>query len=129
VRNFIEVEFYISWDFPKFNSFQIFNSYMGKITIVHCEMHNKILHKLGFPKFNSFQIFTSYMGKVTIVHCEMHNKKIQTSTSTEQNINPLNTELNPICHLLALLGGATIVVVSRLRVKHHLPSNLIHDFL
>jgi hypothetical protein len=33
------------------------------------------------------------------------------------NINPLNAELNPICHLLALLGGATIVVVSRLRVK------------
>ena len=32
--------------------------------------------------------------------------------------NPLNAELNPICHLLALLGGATIVVVSRLRVKH-----------
>ena len=31
--------------------------------------------------------------------------------------NPLNTELNPICHLLALLGCATIVVVSRLRVK------------
>ena len=28
----------------------------------------------------------------------------------------LNAELNPICHLLALLGGATIVVVSRLRV-------------
>jgi hypothetical protein len=33
-------------------------------------------------------------------------------------INPLNAELNPTCHLLALLGGATIVVVSRLRVKH-----------
>jgi hypothetical protein len=31
--------------------------------------------------------------------------------------NPLNAELNPICHLLALLGGATIAVVSRLRVK------------
>ena len=30
----------------------------------------------------------------------------------------LNAELNPICHLLALLGGATIVVVSRLRVKY-----------
>jgi hypothetical protein len=37
---------------------------------------------------------------------------------TEDRIfNPLNAELNPICHLLALLGGATIVVVSRLRVK------------
>ena len=31
--------------------------------------------------------------------------------------NPLNAELNPICHFLALLGGATIVVVSRLRVN------------
>jgi hypothetical protein len=30
-------------------------------------------------------------------------------------VNPLNAELNPICRLLALLGGATIVVVSRLR--------------
>ena len=29
-------------------------------------------------------------------------------------INPLNAELNPICHFLALLGSATIVVVSRL---------------
>ena len=27
------------------------------------------------------------------------------------HFNPLNSELNPICHLLALLGGATIVVV------------------
>ena len=32
-------------------------------------------------------------------------------------INPLNAELNPICHLQALLGGVTVVVVSRLRVK------------
>src|SRR5215471_8664333 len=36
---------------------------------------------------------------------------------------PLNAELNPTCHLLALLGGATIVVISRLSVKqlHTLP--------
>ena len=34
-------------------------------------------------------------------------------------INPSNAKLNPICHLLALLGGATIVVVSRLRVEVH----------
>jgi hypothetical protein len=32
-------------------------------------------------------------------------------------LNPLNAELNPICHLLALLGSATIIVISRLRVK------------
>jgi hypothetical protein len=33
------------------------------------------------------------------------------------SLNPLNAELNPICHLLSLLGDATIVIVSRLRVN------------
>jgi hypothetical protein len=33
------------------------------------------------------------------------------------NINPLNAELNPICHLLALLGAYLILNVSRIRVK------------
>ena len=32
-------------------------------------------------------------------------------------INPLNAELNPICHLLALLGAHHILHVSRVRVK------------
>jgi hypothetical protein len=31
-------------------------------------------------------------------------------------INPLNAELNPICHLLALLGAHLIFHVSRIRV-------------
>ena len=31
--------------------------------------------------------------------------------------NPLNTKLNPICHLLALLGAHHILHVSRIRVK------------
>ena len=31
--------------------------------------------------------------------------------------NPLNTELNPICHLLVLLGAHHILHVSRIRVK------------
>ena len=34
------------------------------------------------------------------------------------NINPLKTQLNPICHMLALLGVHHILHVSRLRVKH-----------
>ena len=44
---------------------------------------------------------------------------LTTQQETEQLmfLNPLNAELNPICHLLALLGGATILVVSRVRVK------------
>jgi hypothetical protein len=31
--------------------------------------------------------------------------------------NPLNTELNPICHLLALLGAHHILHVGRIRVN------------
>jgi hypothetical protein len=32
--------------------------------------------------------------------------------------NPSNAELNPICHLLALLGAHHILHVSRIRVKY-----------
>jgi len=32
-------------------------------------------------------------------------------------INPLNAELNPVCHLMALLGAHHIFHVSGLRVK------------
>jgi hypothetical protein len=32
-------------------------------------------------------------------------------------INPLKVELNPICHLLAILGAHLIFHVSRIRVK------------
>jgi hypothetical protein len=65
------------------------------------------------------------VGKVLMHRCYLLYKEKQ---NTYLNIiiysqtflcyfNPLNAELNPICHLLALLGGATIVVISRLRVK------------
>jgi len=37
------------------------------------------------------------------------------------DFNPLNAELNPICHLLALLGARHILHVRRIRVnaKYH----------
>jgi len=35
-----------------------------------------------------------------------------------QEFNPLNTELNPISHLLVLLGAHPILHISRIRVKH-----------
>jgi hypothetical protein len=37
---------------------------------------------------------------------------------TQLTFNPLNTKLNPICHLLALLEAHHILHVSRVRVKH-----------
>jgi len=46
-----------------------------------------------------------------------HSWTVGKGFSSKFRFNPLNAELNPICYLLALLRGATIVVVSRLRVK------------
>jgi len=42
-------------------------------------------------------------------------------------INPLNAKLNPICHLLALLGVHNILHVSRVRVKQ--PTMLRFDVI
>ena len=41
----------------------------------------------------------------------------QTAIISLYSINPLNAELNPICHLLALLGAHHILHVSRIRVN------------
>jgi hypothetical protein len=54
-------------------------------------------------------------------HCVMMARN---ASITHKNglFNPLNAELNPICHLLALLGVHHILHVSRVRVKvtkHH----------
>jgi hypothetical protein len=38
--------------------------------------------------------------------------------------SPLNAQLNPICHLLALLGAHHILHVSRIRVKDFVPDKL-----
>jgi hypothetical protein len=38
--------------------------------------------------------------------------------------NPLNTEFNPICHLLALLGAHHILHISRIRIIKPLHQNL-----
>ena len=37
--------------------------------------------------------------------------------ATENYVNPLNPELNPICYLLALLGAHHFLHISRIRVK------------
>ena len=41
--------------------------------------------------------------------------------NVRRQINPLNAVLNPICHLLALLGAHHILHVSRIRVKDKHP--------
>ena len=43
--------------------------------------------------------------------------RISETEATLRSFNPLNAELNPICHLLALLGAHHILHVSRIRVN------------
>jgi len=43
----------------------------------------------------------------------------------ETLINPLNAELNLICHLLALLGARHILHVSRIRVNVRMPEKVM----
>ena len=42
-------------------------------------------------------------------------------------VNPLNAELNPISHLLALLGVHPIFHISKVRVKLLVDFNLMYD--
>ena len=44
-------------------------------------------------------------------------KMKQQQSKEKKHINPLNAQLNPICHLLALLGVHHILHVSRISVK------------
>jgi hypothetical protein len=55
-----------------------------------------------------------------LIGCFIRSLIVETASFVGVAINPLNAELNPICHLLALLRCATIVVVSRLRVNGHI---------
>jgi hypothetical protein len=43
--------------------------------------------------------------------------RIQRNLSSTLGINPLNAELKPICHMLALLGAHPVLHVSRKRVN------------
>jgi hypothetical protein len=43
------------------------------------------------------------------------------------HFNPLNVKLNPIFHLLALLGAHPILHISRISVKDHIPKDVVHE--
>jgi hypothetical protein len=77
-----------------------------------------------FARRHSVSLGLSETSVRRIFHKDLHfyPYKIQVTHALHERdyvkrVNPLNAELNPTCHLLALLGGSTIVVVSRLRVN------------
>ena len=54
---------------------------------------------------------------VTLIIFTQDKNKPKSRRADIRTFNLLNAELNPICHLLALLGAHHILHVSRIRVK------------
>jgi hypothetical protein len=64
--------------------------------------------------------FSSFgVGEVVLIphHVSCYESKALNWNDTLVRINPLNAELNPICHLLILLGARPILHIRRLRIK------------
>jgi hypothetical protein len=81
----------------------------------------KLLCNLAFPALMSCVIFMWVGGALGMMKKEL-NILEQVPNFTKayisyESVNPLNAELNPICHLLALLGAHPILHISRIRVK------------
>ena len=73
-----------------------------KITLIYCD-----------PEYEGRNVLHKAISICeTASCCNPNNSKV--------NFNPLNTGLNLICHLLALLGAHHIFHVSGLRVKRNL---------
>jgi len=57
------------------------------------------------------------MTRLTVAIRDFANPPIYPGDRGGTVVNPLNAKLNPICHLLALLGAHHILHISRIRVK------------
>jgi len=69
---------------------------------------------------NTVEFGQSITHIVLLAYFSKNNSEVMDiplTAKTPSLLNPLNAELNPICHLLALLGAHHILHVSRIRVK------------
>ena len=90
-------------------------------------LNGYLLSKRLFERLVSWRAITVICGWSFYFLCSMVSVRNVTSFCNGRlfmvvsiifiNINPLNAELNPICHLLALLGAHHILHVSRIRVN------------
>ena len=71
-------------------------------------VHPGTLVAENLPQYNTIQYNHAIIA---------HNARMFRKNAIDFMINPLNAELNPIRHLLALVGDRHIVHVSRIRVK------------
>ena len=84
-------------------------------TKIFCDMQRRRLELLCFVDHASLY---NLVNKANLVHSLFLRKILhQVGFIYKINFNPLNAELHPICHLVALLGAHPILHVSRVRVN------------
>jgi len=87
----------------------VFESHTLTFDLQLRKKHGKTSVRVEKPHF-LYNINLLLIVKKTRALCEV-------KTDLSVKISPLNAELNPICHLLALLGAHPILHVSRVRVN------------
>ena len=84
--------------------------------------HQTTLSNIPEEQRPHFHVGASLRARI-IINCKCFNLRVKLAGSILQGgrltnkLNSLNAELNPICHLLALLGAHHVFHVSGLRVK------------
>jgi len=71
----------------------------------------------------NFSLFSHLTQTVLYTALSIEACELEKLHLLQHEFNPLNVELNPICHLLALLGAHHILHISRVRVNV-LPYNM-----
>jgi len=97
-------------------------TFMSSTGRIGCGAHLNVNYK-GFWHV-LLLLWLNYCKTLSIVWCFERNTVFRKPNRFQfsgeeilEHIKPLNAELNPICHLLALLGSHHILHVSRVRVK------------
>jgi hypothetical protein len=78
-----------------------------------CWFHKIFIHQTTRCSLSNRPTFTTSLNSLI--------KPVKPSPHNDQ-FNPLNAELNPICYKLALLGAPYVYDISRLRVKTNNPN-------
>ena len=98
----------------------LFSIFMGRYSVPkrrHIKFRRRgITQKTTYNKQLSNYVWTLCALMQFVDGAEL-NLRGQKSKIISGHLNPLNAELNPICHLLALLGVHHFLHISRIRVK------------
>ena len=84
-------------------------------------LENMIFHKFNIVQYCTFTVHQYYLYNINPLRTKLYLSDLKTQFvprskhclgNKNQSVKILNAELNPICHLLALLGAHNIVHVS-----------------